>query len=37
LRGGGGARLAHGVGAVHDGGVFWCCLWCVYESTTMLV
>ena len=38
LRGGGSARLAHGVRAMHDGG----CLWglsvvCGLESTTMLV
>jgi hypothetical protein len=29
LRGGGSARLAHGVCAVHGGGVGWDCLWCV--------
>lgn len=29
LRSGGGARLAHGVGAVHDGGVGGCSWMCV--------
>lgn len=35
LRSGGGARLAHGVGAVHDGGVGGCSGMCVLEWTRL--